>query len=213
MNSRKQKSITFIAILLMTTLACSLFSQVQSLADRAQEGQVLLETVQSLSTSVDSTGMLETAQAMVTEAVDSGLAETAQSFATEQAPLIAATAQAFATQEGTGLMETAQAMATKAAVTFGDTPADIPVVGEGPENFFSTAELVSYFTAMPYQDVLTFYKEQMPANNWMKVEEGWVETDNAAILQFSKPDRNATVTVSVNPLDNMTVVMITIQPK
>jgi hypothetical protein len=213
MNLKNLRIVTLIPLLLMITLACNLFSQVESLANSAQQGQEILETAQSLSTDVSSTGMLETAQAMATQVGESGLAETAQAFATEQGPSLAETAQAVATQQGPGLMETAQAMVTKAAVTFGDAPADIPVVEDENENFFSTAELVSYFTPTPYAEVLTFYKEQMPVNDWIKVDEDWVETESAAILKFTKPDRIATVTISVNPLDNMTVVMITIQPK
>jgi hypothetical protein len=212
MNSKDQKFVFFIAILLFTVLACSLFSQAESLANSAQQGRDFLETAQSLSTDVGGAGMLGTAQAMTTQIGESGLAETAQAFATEEGPKLVETAQAVATQQGSGLMETAQAMVTKAAVTFGEKPADIPVIGEEPENFFSTAELVSYFTPIPYLDVLTFYKEQMPANDWVKVDEGWVETENAAVLNFGKPDRNATVTISISPIDNMTVVMITIQP-
>jgi hypothetical protein len=53
----------------------------------------------------------------------------------------------------------------------------------------------------------------MAVNDWIKADEGWVETESAAVLNFTKPDRFATVTISINPLDNMTVVMITIQPK
>ena len=160
MNSRNRKIIIFIALLLLTTLACNLFSQAQSLANDVQQGQEFLTTAQSMATDVGDTGLMETAQAMATQIGESGLAETAQAFATEQGPHLAETAQAFATQEGSGLIETAQAMVTKAAVTFGETPADIPVVDDEFENFFSTAELVSYFTSIPYLEVLTFYKDQ-----------------------------------------------------
>jgi hypothetical protein len=213
MNLKNWGIIPLIAILLMITLACNLFSQAESLANSAQQGRELIQTAQSLSTEVGSTGMLETAQAMATQVSESGLAETAQAFATEEGPSFAETAQAVATQQGPGLMETAQAMVTKAAVTFGDAPADIPVVGGEKESYFSTAELVSYITPISYSEVLNFYKEQMAVNDWIKADEGWVETESAAVLNFTKPDRFATVTISINPLDNMTVVMITIQPK
>ena len=226
-------------LLLATTIACNLLSGIgerysetkgtaQSVATRVQEGRDLLGTAQAIATDVGGSGLLETAQALATQAGESGFLETAQAFATEQGPRLLGTAQAIATEEGPRLIETAralatqegprmrktaQAIATKAAVTFGEAPPDIPVVGGDKENFIGSSEMVSYITPLPLEQTLEFYKREMPAIGWNELPDGWFESDNLAVLNYFKPDRFVSITLSTIPIGDQTIVMITIQPQ
>jgi predicted small secreted protein len=204
------------------------------------KGVDILATARAFGTEVGGSGLIETAQALATEVGDSGLVQTAQAFATEQGPAllqtvesvateqgpaIAETARAFATQEvpgmvetvqaaatqaGPGLMETAQALATQAASSLGEAPADIPLIEGERSQFYGIENLVFYITPATYTDALAFYKEQMPDNGWEKTDQGTLEGDNAAVLMFKKGSRSASVALSINPVDDHTVVLITI---
>jgi hypothetical protein len=224
-----------LAVLITVSLACQVLSdigervqqtrnQVESAATDIKQGRNFLGTARSIATQVGNSEMLQTAMALATELGESGLLETARAFATEQGPGLietvqgfatqqgpglVETAQALATQHGPGLLETAQAVATQAARASGNPPADIPLIEGEKEMLFASSELVSYTTGLTFQEVLQFYKAQMPANGWEKIEQGWVETGNTAVLQFEKPDRKAVVTLNA---DGRTIVIITIQP-
>jgi hypothetical protein len=95
----------------------------------------------------------------------------------------------------------------------GEVPPDIPVVEPPRDDLIGSNDIVSYMTPMDFDSVLTFYQEEMPMNDWVPLNEENVITDDAAVLYFEKPGREAIVTLSVNPLDDNTVVMITIQTK
>jgi hypothetical protein len=53
----------------------------------------------------------------------------------------------------------------------------------------------------------------MPANGWVKASSGWIETAQTTILRYEKPDKLSTVTITRNPVDNHSVVLITIQAR
>jgi hypothetical protein len=95
----------------------------------------------------------------------------------------------------------------------GDAPPDIPIIEAEPENFITSEIFVSYTTSMDFDDVLEFYLEEMPDNDWKLKKDGTVQTDNSAVLHFRKKGRNAIVTLGINPTDDSTVVVITIQPE
>jgi hypothetical protein len=71
---------------------------------------------------------------------------------------------------------------------------------------------VSYLTPLNFDSVLAFYQEQMPLNGWTQKDDSMVAND-AALLYFEKPDREATITLSFTPLEEKTAVMIIIQVK
>lgn len=174
-------------------------------------GEGYLETVQAVGTQVAGEGFVETIQAVGTQVEDSGLAETAWAFATEQGPGLMATAVAVATEQGPGAIATVQAFVTQIAQT---TPApDIPVLEGDKEMFFQSGSLVSYLTPLPYLQVLDFYKTQMPAAGWVKVDQNWFESDKAATLNYTKDNRLATVTLGSSPGSNQTMVLILIKEK
>lgn len=222
-------------MLMAASLACNAVANVgearetvQAAATSVREGRDLLATLRVVGTQVGETGLLGTAQALATQAGEAGLLETAQAFATEQGPAALATvqafateqgpsaiatAEAFATQQGPSLAATASSYATQVAGSIGQLPPDIPIVDGEKDAFIQSLELVSYITALPYEQVVTFYKEQMLPNGWTKVDSGWVETGQASVLRYEKPDRQATVTITRNPLDGRTVVLVTIQAR
>jgi hypothetical protein len=95
----------------------------------------------------------------------------------------------------------------------GEMPADIPFVDDPIEILFSSKEFLSYTTELEFEDVLAFYKEQMPAYDWELKDDGTMIMGETAILQFDKPDRDAIVTLGVNPQDGTIFVMVTVQSK
>ena len=239
MQLKLTRQLWILASILTFTMACSLVSGIgdgytetketaQSVATKVQQGRDLLGTAQSIATDVGNSGLLATAQALATEVGESGFLETAQAFATEQGPKMIATvqsiateegpslietAQAIATQEGPRMKETAQAIATKAATIFGEAPPDIPVIGGDKENFIGSQEMVSYIIPLPLDQTTEFYKREMPAIGWIELQDGWFESDNLAVLNYTKPDRIVSITLSTIPVGDQTIVMITIQPQ
>ncbi len=94
----------------------------------------------------------------------------------------------------------------------GEAPADIPRVDER-QDLLVSQEIVSYSTAMSFDDVLAFYQEQMLLQEWNPTQENNVITDETVILSYEKANRTAFVTLSVNPVTDDTVVLVTIQEK
>jgi hypothetical protein len=174
-------------------------------------GEGYLETLQEVGTQVAGEGFVETIQAVATQVDDSGLAKTAWAFATQQGPGLMATAMAVATEQGPGAIATVQAFVTQAAQA---TPSpDIPVVDGDKELYFQSGSLVSYMTPLPYLQVLDFYKTQMPAAGWTKLDQGWFESGSAATLNYTKDSRQATITLGQSPGSNQTMVLILIKEK
>lgn len=204
-------------IMLSATLACQLVSkigqtkqEVEAAATEAKKGINMLGTARAMVTQVGGSQMLKTAQAVATEVGESGFLQTAIAVATEERPSAIGTAKAFVTQEGPGLKETAQVAMTQVAGSLDEPPQDIPLVSGDRENFLGTNFMVTYMTTMSFQEVLDFYKSEMPAKGWTKVTQGTVETQDTAALNYEKDNRKAAVTLNVNPLDKKTIVLIVI---
>lgn len=212
----------------------------EAVATQVHEGVNLLGTARAIATEVGGNGLIETAQALATEAGDSQFLQTAQAFATQQGPALlqtvegiateqgpelietarafatqeapgyVETAQALATEQGPELIETAQALATQVATNLGEAPADIPLVEGERSQFYAIENLVFYLTPTPFPDVLAFYQEQMPANGWEKTDQDSLEGENAAVLIYQKDHRNASIALSIDPINQHTIVLITI---
>lgn len=179
-----------VVLLSMATLACTC-----GLVSGLTQAGDALQTAQALGTELATSGALETVQAVVTEG---GLEQTAEAFATEV--------------ESGGFAETAEAIATQSAggggVTFGDVPADVPVL-EDPKDLFGMESIVSYSTSLEYNAVLEFYKKEMPANGWtVDTSQTSVETTDAAVLYYVKDGRAATVTLSTSAGQTFVQVLI-----
>jgi hypothetical protein len=223
----KKQTFLFIFLLIgviAVSLACSLFSGISekisetkstagAVATDVQQGQQVFSTAKAFATEFGDSNFMSTAKALATEAKDSGYLETAQAYITSEAPGAVETLQAFTTEQGPSLLQTGQAYVTEISQSSGDLPSDIPVVSGEKSMFYASQELVSYFTSEDFQSVLTFYKKEMPNNGWTKYDQGWVENSNSAVIYFEKSDRSVSVTLSINPVDNKTIVMVTITPK
>ena len=97
--------------------------------------------------------------------------------------------------------------------TSGEVPSDVPIVEGETKDFFSSDTFVSYTTTMDFEDVLAFYKEELPNNGWEADEMGAFEIEGTALLSYSKDDQIILVTISTEASDGVTTVLITLQPK
>ena len=191
---------------LMISSACSIFSKA---IDTAEKGKNAAETIQAVATNADdiigqaekmatevgSSGMMQTAQVMMTQAVEGGMMETLQAVVTNvpgEVGDLRATAQAG--------IENFQASTP---------PDDIPLVPGELEGLITSNQLINYTTSMDFQEVVDFYKEEMPANDW-KSEDKSVESGTNNILFFTKSDRQAMITIIGDPQNHQTQVTITI---
>jgi len=107
--------------------------------------------------------------------------------------------------------ETLQAVATDVDIPelSGEKPEDIPVMGGEIGDLVSSAEMVSYFTTESFDDVVDFYKREMPLNGWTLTKEDI--SSGIAELTFEKGTRKATVVITEIPFIDQTTVVITIE--
>ncbi len=193
-----------ILILIVSTLACSI-SSVQQQAKKA------VQTASTLRTEVGGvvnagSSLIKTAQAIATE--HPGVLEKAKAIATQGAPLIS-TIQAVATYNP-GLVQTARAVIGQ-ELPSGEPPIDIPIINRDQvNNYFGSSQYIFYTSPTPYSQMLEFYKTEMPNNGWQLLQNDSHEYANAAQLNYFKDTRTATVNLSLNPLNNTTVVVINI---
>jgi hypothetical protein len=220
MGSSKLMQGAWIAVVLLAGLACG------AITDAARQFEPppveLAETVQAAATLAQESGLLATAQAVV-----GGGAATVQAAATEYGDEAVATIQAAATQvkdanypatlealateRGPEARATAEALATQVHQFFtGSAPEDIPILPGSHQDLFASQGLVSYTTPQDYDDVISFYKREMPANDWEIVLLGSLETDPVSLLRFQKDERSAIVTITRNPVQQNVLVAITI---
>lgn len=235
MNRKPFRVLWMIILLAASALACNLFSQVSGQIDEAQEtaqalatrmgdGKELLSTFEAVMTDEGSRLLstavtviteqgpqyLDTAQAFATQE-GPGLIETAQAFATQKGSALQDTVQAFATEQGPEMVETARALATQIAADTPQIPEDIPLVEGERANLAAILGMIAYSTPMPYDEVLAFYLAEMPANGWELSSEGTYQIPNTAVLNYTKIDRKAIVSLSV--VDERTYILILIQDK
>jgi hypothetical protein len=237
MQRRPFQFLWWISFLIAATLACTFFSEVgqrardiqedvQSAATDVQTGRDLLSTGQAVATQFLGNEIMQTARAVATEqgsqflataqavATEHGpsLEETARAFATEHGPSLEETARAFATGEAPGLVETARALLGDITSPTNTPPEDIPIVQAENEHFFASQSFVSYSSSLGFTQVIEFYESEMPANGWSKVSEASFTSENIATLVFEKSDRRASITISIIPDNNLTLIIIGISP-
>jgi len=178
----------FLAGALLVTSACSLFSTVLNPVDKA------VSEIEDLATQVD-VGQLE---------------EELSTLATE----LPSTLEAIPNVDDLGDLGDIQATADafQESFTSGEAPDDIPRVDER-QDLFTSKDLVSYSTALSLDVVLAFYQEQMPVNDWKPVPDSSVIMAESVVLAFEKPNRDAFVTLNLDPQSGNTLVSIVIQPK
>lgn len=191
-----------ILILMVSTLACSI-TGVRQQAQTAGQTAITLRTEVGGVVNAGSS-LIKTAQAIATEYP--GVLETAKAIATKGAPVIS-TIQAVATYSP-GLVQTAQAVIEQEIPT-GEPPTDVPIINRDQvQNYFGSNQYIFYTSPTQYLQVLEFYKTEMPNNGWQYLQNDSNEYANAAQLNYFKDTRTATINLSLNPLNNTTVVVI-----
>jgi hypothetical protein len=89
---------------------------------------------------------------------------------------------------------------------------DIPVLeADQISNLITNESLVTYSTSVNYQEVLAFYQTQMINYGWEAIPASSYQLENAAVLMYQNIDRQATVSIAFNSLNNSTLVIISIQ--
>ncbi len=194
----------FILVLMAASLACS-FSGIPRSATTAKQTANALET--------DVGGVVAAGGSIITtaEAIGAqhpGLVETVKAVATQGAPLLS-TIEAVATYNP-GLVQTAQAIIQNEIPT-GEAPSDIPIMNRDQlQDFLGSSQYIFYTTPNQYADVLQFYQMEMPNNGWQLNQTKSHNYSNAAQLIYEKDNRTATINLSLNPLNNTTVIVINI---
>ncbi|MGD2157258.1 MAG: hypothetical protein PVG32_10320 [Anaerolineales bacterium] len=182
-------------------IACGLLGGIGEQVGEVEEtAKAVVTQAKGLATQVDQVGVAKTAQAVATEFAGEG-------------DQILSTANALATQmlaEGGELQATAQAIATQGLDSLGEVPQDIPLI-EDREQFVVTQSVVSYLTPLDFDQVRDFYKSEMLTNGWSPILLTTIETENLTVLNFEKDDRETTVTLSTNPVNQNTAVVIVLR--
>jgi hypothetical protein len=198
----------FLSVLILSALACSLFSGIS-------QGQEILTTAQSLATEIDGGEIIATVEALATGINPGELVETVQAAATGFNPDdLLATANAVGTAaaaQGGDPLATAQALATEADLGSGEPPEDIPIIDGEIDDLFTSDFSVSYGTSLEFSEVVQFYQDEMPANGWDEDTDASVLSEIAAFIVFNKIDRTAVVTITAIPGLDQTLVQILIQ--
>ncbi len=192
----------FILALMGTALACSISSVQQKASTAEQTVNALRTDARGIAAVGES--IINTAEALGTQ--HKGILETVKAVTTQGAPLLS-TIQAAGTNNP-GLVQTARAIIQKEIPT-GEPPDDIPVINRDQlHDYFGSSKYIFYTTPDQYAEVLQFYQTEMPKNGWQYLENDSHEYANAAQLVYQKDNRTATINLSLNPLNNSTVVVI-----
>ena len=218
MFNNRYKILWIVTLLLGSSLACESFSaisqdydQVRSTAGAiATQANQIITQAKGIATQLGEEPGLATAKAIATQQ-GPGLIATGQAFATKASDEgYLKTVEALVTQGPRDLLPTFQALATQYLFP-APPPEDIPIITNGDEsNLFTNQATVSYYAHLDLPPVATFYRNTMPLFGWTDVSDEKSIREEAAVLKFFKPDRVATVTLTANPLNQQTVVLITI---
>jgi len=191
-------------LLIATTLACSLSTIRQQVSSAQQTANSLKTKVSGAITAGGA--IVDTAQGYGTEYAR--IRQTVEVWATKGASLLS-TIQGVATLSP-GLVQTAQSF-IESEIPTGEPPSDIPLLDPGQmESFYGSSQYIFYITSMDYIQVLGIYQTSMPHEGWQYLSDNSHEYAQAAQLSYYKDTRTAVVDISLNSLNNTTVVIINI---
>ena len=190
------RMLLLISLLVGASLGCQLVNNVREGVQMVGTGQAIATDFGEFATQFIPSGIEETAQAIATEVEQSGFLETAQSAITEQVP---------------SLGETVQAVATEVYTSPEDAPADIPVMDLELSAFIGSPQSVSYFVNAELQDVVDFYKREMPAKGWTESSTNPSSDENIIELEYEKEGRKANIVITQIPFVGQTTVVISIE--
>jgi hypothetical protein len=218
MTHKRYRILLVIVLLVGTGLACESFSAI------SKDYQEIRGTAESVATQADR--IITQAKGIATEYGDGELVSTAKAISTQQGPGLLSTGQSLATQAADeGYLQTVEALVTQGPGDLVPTfqavatqylfpappPDDIPVIsGKSISNLFTNQATVSYYVDGDLPFVTSYYRNNMPQYGWTDVSDENSIKDTAAVLKFFKPARVATVTLTANPINQQTIVLITI---
>lgn len=218
MINKRFRLLLIITLLLGASLACESFSAINRDYDEVRG------TAGALATQADQ--IITQAKAIATQFGEDEMVATARAIATQQGPGLIATGQSFATQASEqGYLQTVEALVTQGPRDLLPTfqavatqylypappPEDIPIMTPGEvSNLFTNQATISYYAHLELPSVVTFYRNAMPQYGWTDVSDDKSIREEAAVLKFFKPERIASVTLTANPLNQQTIVLITI---
>jgi hypothetical protein len=218
MHKNRYKTLLLLIMVAAIGLAC------ESLAAIQQDYNETRGTAEVIATQAGK--IITQAKGIATHVGDSAAVSTARALATEQGPSLIATGQAYATiAADEGYLQTAEAMVTEgsgellptiqaAATQYlfpGSPPEDVPIATIGEvSNVLANQSTVSYIVHLDVPVVVNFYQQTMPVNGWEDNSDDSLITNKAAVLNFVKENRVATVTLTTDPINQRTVVFIAI---
>jgi hypothetical protein len=218
MIKNRFKILWILSVLVGFSLAC------ESLTAIRRDYDEVRSTADAAATQVDQ--IITQAKGIATEIGESSAIETVKAFATEEGPKAIATGEALATKAAEkGYLETAEALVTQGSSELLPTvqaaateylfpsspPEDVPIITIGEvTNLFTNQHTVSYFVHLDVPVVVNFYQRVMPEMDWTDESDSELIREKAAVLKFSKPDRVANITLTTDPINQQTVVFITI---
>ena len=218
MIKNRFKIIWIFTVLVGFSLAC------ESLSAIRQDYDEVRSTADTAATQVNQ--IITQAKGIATEIGESSAVETVKAFATQEGPQVIATGEALATKAAEeGYLETAEALVTQGSKELLPTvqaaateylfpsspPDDVPIITIGEvTNLFANQHTVSYFVQLDVPVVVNFYQRLMPELGWTDESDRELIKERAAVLKFSKPDRAANITLTTDPINQQTVVFITI---
>jgi hypothetical protein len=129
---------------------------------------------------------------VIGENVKEQVLETVGSLSTEAVGNLQLTAEALGAEMGPVIEATLAAIPP--GVSIGNGPEDIPVIPD-PYGFYGSENKVVYMTTQSVEDVVSFYRQEMPVNGWTETEPSLV-IPKMAYLNFEKDLRKAVVTMS-----------------
>ena len=201
---QRQPILLLILLLTATTLACVLSGIRQQVSSAQQTASALKTKVSGAITA--GAAIVNTAQGYGTEYAR--IRQTVEVWTTKGASILS-TIQGVATLSP-GLVQTAQSFVGNEIPT-GEPPADIPLLDpEQMKSFYGSSQYIFYITSMDYIQVLSIYQTGMPHEGWQYLSDDSHEYAQAAQLSYYKDTRTAVIDISLNSLNNTTVVIINI---
>ncbi|MCU0489690.1 MAG: hypothetical protein MUE67_12165 [Anaerolineales bacterium] len=176
--------------LLVAITACNSLSNNQQPTPAPETERILLITAQAISTRIaENAGLVQTSQALETQAARRPTPTSTQT----PTPDLRAVQNSQATSPVTNL------------------PADVPLPPGDQRDLFVSRNLVSFLIQTDINQLILFFENQMPIHGWTKVMNGSSITQSSALLNYTKDGRSLSISLRLNPLSNLTGVVITVQ--
>lgn len=175
--------------LLAAITACSSLPTNQQPSAAPETERILLETAQAISARI---------------AENAGLVQTSQAFETQAARRPTPTSTRTPTPD---LQVDTESEATSPVTNL---PADVPLPPGDQRDLFVSRNLVSFLMQTDINQLILFFENQMPIHGWTKVMTGSSITQSSALLNYTKDGRSLSISLRLNPLSNLTGVVITL---